>query len=331
MTLTRKLLPFGLVILSFISLYVLAVTTIFNSETSRFGTYITIDVLLTIPLIYFLLIRKTNIPKITVIPVLIFGVVLASYTIPQEQQTYLSLFKIYGLPIIELGVLGFIIYKLNNAIKLFKANKTENTDFYSILKKTCQDNLPKGVATIVATEISVFYYGFVSWKKLELNTNEFSYYKSSGVVSIYIAFIIIIGVETFGLHALLSNSYPTLAWILTIFSIYTGFQLFGFVKSILKRPILIKNNTLYLRYGIMREATISLEDIIDCEITSKDIEEDSGVKLFSLLGAIESHNIVLQFKTPQKITGLYGITKYCKGLALSVDDKEHFIKQLDLY
>ena len=330
MTLTRKLLPFGLVFIAFLSLYFLASSAAFDTNSVKLSTLVTIDVILTIPLLYFLLIRKTNIPKLTTLPILFIGLVLASYIIPENQQTYLVLFKTYTLPVIELGVLGFIIYKLNSAIKLFKANKTEGADFYSILKKTCKDNLPNGIASLAVTEISVIYYGLIYWKKRELEANEFSYNKNSGTVGLFVVFIIIIAAETIGLHAWISKSYPVIAWILTILSIYTGFQILGFVKSIIKRPISIENKTLYLRYGIMKEAVIPLYEIDAVEMTSKDLNEASEIKKFSFLGDLEPHNLIIHFKTPQKVTSLYGKRSQVNGLALSIDDRERFIAQLEL-
>jgi len=63
------------------------------------------------------------------------------------------------------------------------------------------------------------------------------------------------------------------AWMLTILSIYTGFQLLAFAKSFSKRPILIENNTLYLRYGIMSNAEIEIKNIKSIEISEKPLEE----------------------------------------------------------
>lgn len=330
MTLTRKLLPFGLVFIAFLSLYFLASSAAFATNSAKLSTLVTIDVILTIPILYFLLIRKTNIPKLTILPVLFIGLVLASYIIPKDQQTYLGLFKSYALPIIELGVLAFIIYKLNSAIKLFKANKIEGADFYSILKKTCKENLPNGIASLAVTEISVIYYGLIYWRKRQLKANEFSYHKNSGTVGLFVVFIIIIAAETIGLHVWLSKSYPVIAWILTILSSYTCFQILGFVKSIVKRAIFIENKTLYLRYGIMKEAVISINEIDSVEMTSKDLDKESEIKKLSFLGDLEPHNLIIHFKTPQLITSLYGKKSQLKGLALSIDDRERFIAQLEL-
>ena len=173
MTLQRKLSVFGFVTLSFLSLYLFGTSSVFALETSRLSPLITIDVLLTIPLIYFLLIRKTNIPKLTVIPVTIAGIILASYIIPEENQRLLSLFKTWVLPIVELFVVAYVLLKVRNTVKTFKENRQANSqaDFYTILKQTSRDILPRFLAIPFATEIAVIYYGLINWKKRKLNPN----------------------------------------------------------------------------------------------------------------------------------------------------------------
>ncbi|WP_295834116.1 hypothetical protein [uncultured Winogradskyella sp.] len=332
MILQRKLSVFGFVTLSFLSLYFIGTSSVFETETARLSPLITIDVILTIPLVYFLLIRKTSIPKITVIPITITGVILASYIIPEENQSLLSLFKTWVLPIVELFVLAYIIFKVRKTIRLFKENREANAqaDFFTILKQTSTDILPKFIVIPFATEIAVIYYGFIHWKKRKLKTNEFSYHKNSGSIGLYMALILLIAVETVSLHALLSKSSNMVGvWILTILSTYTGIQIFGFAKSLLKRPIIIENDKLYIRYGIMKETEIEINTVACVEISSKDLEKNSEVTKMSLLGGLEAHNLIIHLKQPNTIVGLYGIKKEYQSLALSIDKKEEFKIQIE--
>ncbi|MBT8244869.1 MAG: hypothetical protein HKP48_00660 [Winogradskyella sp.] len=327
MTLQRRISIFGFVTLSFLSLYILGTSSIFKTEIDWLSPIITIDVLLTIPLLYFLLIRKTSIPKITVIPITILGVLLATYIIPEDNQSLLSLFKNWALPGIELFVFCYVINKLRQSIKAFKVNSSSDSDFFTILKKTCQDNLPKLAVIPFVTEVSVFYYGFIYWKKRKLKANEFSYHKESGSLTLLFTFLFLIAIETFIVHLLLVRWNTTIAWILTGLSIYTGIQLFGFVKSILKRPIALTNDRLYLRYGIMTETEIKLKDIVSVELSSKDIDNDNFRKL-SLLDGFESHNTIIHLNKTNTLVGLYGTKKNYKSIALSVDDYRGFKSEI---
>ena len=165
--------------------------------------------------------------------------------------------------------------------------------------------------------------------KISLKKNEFSYHKNSGSITLLIALLLIIAVETITLHVLLAKWSSTAAWILTLLSMYSGFQIFGFLKSMPKRPISIESDKLFLRYGIMTEATIAIKDIERVEVSSKDLELDSETRKLSFLGALESHNIILHLKEENMLIGLYGIQRKFKRLALFVDNKAAFIDQLN--
>ena len=298
-----------------------------NPDSLAIG--ITFDLLLIVPFIYFLLIRKTNIPKTTILPFLIVGVLICSIIIPLENQYYLNLFKTWILPIVELSVLSYVIYNVRKGIKSYKQKKGISIDFFTTLKNTCYEILPKSVVIPVVTEIAVFYYGFIHWKKRELKENEFSYHKDSGTIPLLIAIIFIVAIETIVLHLLLTKWSNLAAWILTSLSIYSGIQIFGFLKSLYKRPISVENDKLFLRYGIMNEATIDFTNIVSIEVSSKDIELNKETRKLSFLGELESHNIIIRLKEESTLTGLYGIKKEFKNLAFYVDDKIEFKNQIN--
>lgn len=329
MTIGRKISVLGFIFISFISLYFLSSTSFFTAQPTQFSRLITIDLLLTIPVIYFFLIRKTSIPNITVIPVTVLGVILASYIIPEQHQQYLSVFKLWVIPFVELFVVSFILFNIIKAIKIFKQNANTNFDFHTILKQTCFDILPKGAVIPFVTEVSVFYYGFIYWKKRKLEPNEFTYHKESGSLTLLITILFLIAVETLVFHLLLTQWNTTVAWVLTGLSIYTAIQLFGFTKSIVKRPISISDSTLYLRYGIMKETEIDINTIASIKKSSQDIDDDKNIEKLSLLGDIESHNTIIYLNKENTITSLYGIKKTYTGIALSIDNYEGFEAEIE--
>lgn len=325
----KKLLIFGIPLLIIGLMVFIAQSSLFRLNPDSLAIGITFDILLTAPFMYFLLIRKTTIPKTTIVPILIFGIIICSIILPSENQHYLNLFKTWVLPIVELSVLSFVIYNIRKGIKNYKEKKNVSFDFFTTLKNTCYEILPKNIVIPVVTEIAVFYYGFLYWKKRELKENEFSYHKDSGTISLLIAIIFIVAIETVTFHFLLLKWSHIAAWILTFLSIYSAIQIFGFLKSMSKRPISIAHNKLYLRYGIMNEATIELKEIESIEISSKDIELNKETRKLSFLGALESHNVIIRLKNENTLIGLYGIKKKFKVLALYIDNKNEFKNQID--
>jgi len=327
--LQRNLIAFGIPVLIIGLIILITKISIFQKNPDYLAIGITFDLLFTVPFIYFLLIRKSDIPKTTVVPFLILGVIIGSIVLPSENQQYLNLFKVWMLPIIELSVLLYVIYNLRKGIKSYKQKKEHSFDFFTTLKNTCYKILPKNVVIPVVTEIAVFYYGFIYWKKRELKENEYSYHKDSGTITLLIAIICIVAIETVVLHTLITKWSNLAAWILTFLSIYSGIQLFGFLKSMFKRPILIENNKLFLRHGIMTESTIDIKNIACIEISSKDIELNNETLKLSFLGELESHNIIIHLKKEYELIGLYGVKRKYKKLALYVDDKVGFKNQIN--
>lgn len=326
----RNLIALGIPLLIIVLIILIGTSPIFKTNPSALALGITVDLLLTVPFAYFLLIRKTKIPKTTVLPFFVFGIIICSIIIPSENQYYLDLFKTWAFPIIEISVLSFVIYKVRKAIKSYKSNKTEFFDFFTTLKNTCFEILPKEIVIPFVTEIAVFYYGFINWKRRDLKENEFSYYKDSGTIALLIAIIFIIAIETVAFHILLAKWNNTAAWILTFLSIYSGIQIFGFLKSMLKRPISIENNQIYLRYGIMTETVIEIKDIDKIELSSKDIELDKNTRKLSFLGELESHNIIIHLKKENELIGLYGIKRKYRNLAFYLDDKIEFKNRINV-
>ncbi|MCR9265785.1 MAG: hypothetical protein NXH86_16645 [Flavobacteriaceae bacterium] len=308
----------------------LAQSSAFILHPDSMAIGITLDLVLTAPLVYFLLIRKTTIPKTTIVPFFIFGIIVCSLILPLENQYYLGLVKTWALPVVEILVLFYIGYHIRNAIQQFKLDRKESFDFFTTLKSTCQKILPKMVVMPVVMEMAVFYYGFVYWRKRALKKNEFSHYKESGSIALFIAIICIVSIETVVLHMLLAKWNTIAAYTVTFLSIYSGIQIFGFLKSMLKRPSSIEGNRLFLRYGIMAETVIDLEDIDAIEITSKDIVLDKETRKLSVLGELESHNLIIRLKKENELIGLYGQKKKYRNLALSVDNTAEFKKQVQL-
>jgi len=325
----KQLSSFGIPLLLLAAIILTAKSVIFTINPSALSFGITFDLLFTIPVIYFLLIRKTDIPKITIVPIFIVGIIVATMILPSENQQFLRWVKVWILPIVETLVLILIIYKVRLAIRGYRENKESTPDFFTALKNACSEILPKVAVIPFATEVAVFYYGFIHWKKLAPKKNEFTYHKNSGIVTLLIAIIFIVGIETAVIHILLLKWNLTAAWIMTALSIYTAIQLFGYLKSIMKRPISIVGNKLYLRYGILSEANVDIEDIDLVELSTKSIEFDKETRNLSPFGELDSHNVVINLKRVCTLSGLYGINKKFTTIALFVDNKDDFKKQIE--
>ncbi len=329
-TFNRQLGLFVVPIIMFIGLILLMQSAWFLSNLDQPLTLgITLDLLLTVPFIYFLLIRKTDISKTTVVPVMIVGLIIGSYFLPVEHQGYLEVFKFWILPIIELSVIGFIGWKVRTAVVKHKSIKNDSPDFFTSLKNTCYEVFPRRMAELVAMEIAVIYYGFINWKASVLQENEFSYHKKSGTPGLLIGLILVICVETIGIHFLLASWSHTAAWILTALSVYTVLQVFGFAKSLSQRPIIMLDDRVILRYGILSETEIAFEDIEEIELSRHWDKKDKTSKKMSPFDELDHHNVLIHVKKEHILHRLYGFKKRFKTLALHVDDAAGFKERVE--
>lgn len=328
LSLNKNVILFGIP-LGLFGILILLIQFFFSSGNTTLSLAITVDLLLTIPLVYFLLIRKSAIPKTTVIPVIIAGLFIGSYFLPKESQTYLALFKTWALPVIEVSILAFVIIKVRLAIRSYKRVKSNSPDFFSALKSTCYEILPNKLVQPFATEIAVIYYGFINWKTREPQSNESTYHKKSGTPALLGVLIFMIVIETFAVHLLLANWSVLAAWILTGLSIYTAIQVWGFAKSLSKRPITINQSSLTLRYGILFETEISFSNIETIELSKKSLGKNELTNTLSPLGELESHNVVIHLNKKHELIGLYGMKKTFKVLGLHIDNPKEFKEKME--
>ncbi|MET4081465.1 hypothetical protein ABIB40_001411 [Pedobacter sp. UYP30] len=66
------------------------------------------------------------------------------------------------------------------------------------------------------------------------------------------------------------------------------------------------------------------------ELSSKDFEIDDLSRKLSPLGKMEAHNLIISVKKEYVLTGLYGLRKRFKTIALHVDEPKAFKEKMEL-
>ncbi len=74
----------------------------------------------------------------------------------------------------------------------------------------------------------------------------------------------------------------------------------------------------------MSECIIDFENITSVMVTSKEITFKNNTCKLSVLGGLESHNVIITLRNTNTLYKLYGIKKPFTMLALSIDDKHVF-------
>ncbi|THD67987.1 hypothetical protein E7Z59_10090 [Robertkochia marina] len=285
---------------------------------------ITIDLVVLLPICWLLIIARTRIPNFSVLPVTIFSIVLSSFIIPESYQETLDLIRYYVLPLFELGLAGYVIYKTIKTISSIRKQTGEHRDAYEVIRNTCSGfTSSERFAAIFATELAMFWYALGNWKAGIVSNTRFSGYKESGIVSIMAGILLILIVETVWLHKFLLGIHTTLAWIVFGLSVYSGIQLFAHLKALRSRLHEFEQDALTLRYGIFSEVRIEYDKISRIEFTTGTPGDTSARKL-ALLGELEPHNIALHLKEPVTINRFYGLTSEASAIFFHCDEKARF-------
>ncbi|MEM6262204.1 MAG: hypothetical protein AAGI38_06840 [Bacteroidota bacterium] len=330
MTRTIQLKPVAIVLLPLVISFLafLPTTTVFQAAPSQLSWGILLDLLITVPFLYFIAIRKSNIPHFSLIYVLLGGIALAHVIIPAEHQQPLTKLTYIGLPILEaaiIGKVGYSMWVLNRSLR-----QVQEADFYDKLLTACQKVFPNRIGRVLATELAVAYYLFSRPKKQTKTGVEFTYYKKSGIKMIVAALLFLLVFETFVVHVLVAKWQTEVAWTLSLLGTYTMLQVMAILRSMNRRPILIdpESKKLILRYGFGCQATIPLSSIAKIEPYGDQVRPDKGHTFLSPFELIDSNNLTLYLSSQQTLHKVYGINKTFDSISFFIDEKEVFMEKL---
>lgn len=325
-SLNYSLLLIPIALISILAL--LPMTSAFEQAPSELSTGILLDLMMTLPIVYFLLIRKTKVPNFTVLYAYLLGILLASLILPVEHQGLLAKIKYISIPVIEISILGLVLRKVFSLRSKFK--QTNGQDVYDRLVIACQEIFPSRLAHVLATEIAMFYYLFSFAPRPQYTAAEFTYFKKSGITLVIMVFLFLMVVETFVLHLLVAQWNTNVAWVLSILGIYAMLQIISVLRSMNRRPILIDeaNKQLILRYGFGCQTIIPFDAIERIEQSSKTVNDKQHTNL-SLFDLLDATNLILYLNREQTMHKLYGLRKQYQSIALFVDEKQRFVEQLE--
>lgn len=320
---------FGLPLLIIIASILVALSSLTKTHPEVIAL-LAYDLAVFSPLLYFFLIRKRKISKLTVIPFITLGIVIATVILPENQHGHLNIIKTVALPAIEIFLVATVLMKVYLMSKSLKTNIDTSKDTYSIIKKSSIETFGNGkFIKFMISEMAVFYYALVAWKKKGLDENEFTNYKDNETLPLIWGFIFVMLTETVALHFLIAKWSSIGAWLLTILSIYSAFMVFGHLKALPRRPSIITDNKVILRNGLIASVEIDIAHIERVELYSSEIlSPNSLVGNLGLSKESKNHNVAIYFSETQKVEKFYGLIQKCDMLVFHIDDKHDFVQKL---
>ncbi|WP_224483948.1 hypothetical protein [Robertkochia aurantiaca] len=292
---------------------------------NKFSTALLIDLLLIIPVTYWIIIRNRKISMITVIPLIGLGIITANRLLGSESGQTLTLINTYAIPLLETLLISVLLFQALRIRKIYQAH-SETAGFYPALKQAATEILPGIPGKLLAQEIAVIYYAFFNWTKPCHTGKAFNYHRNNET-SLWLGVLLITGIETVVLHLLLARWNETAAWIITAISLYTLLQCLSILRSLRHFPIEVTEKHICIPYGFINEGIIEIDNIEAVTISSKDEEKRKLTRYHSPLGTIAHHNCVLTLRQPA-VLSVMGFAKKYDKLLLQLDDPQTFYREV---
>jgi hypothetical protein len=314
----------------FITCYGITFTPLYKQHLPTVSLAILADLLITAPLIYLLLIRNTNVSKLTVFRVFIIGMLLAGMMLNTAAIPALQIIKKWVSPVLEATLIFFVARKFYVANKETRLRQHDKPDFLthcrSVLKKVTGN---EKISNALSSEIAVFYYAFIARKEKNIDgVARFSSYKENSVILFLVTFLCLFLIETTGVHFLLMLWNKTVAWIISGLSIYACLQLFAHIRAIKARPIRIGHENLKLAMGLAADCSISFNNILRVEMTKSKSADPKAVKI-ALIKGLESHNFIISLKEPVEVIKMFGIKRKASTILFFADKPAEFLHALN--
>ncbi len=283
---------------------------------------VTLDLVVVLPLLYYwLIVRTGRWSKTSMVAAFGGSLGLAKWLLPPENQTYINSLAMV-LPLLEVGVVVYIMFHGLSLIRAFRGHRQTNPDFILNLQQSLTDltNQPK-LSQILTTEAAVLRYGLFGWIADSENENTdhqlITSHRESGQVALLMMLVLGGCIESVAMHVLVARWSVTGAWLLTATSVYGLLFIIAEIVSTVKRPSFLTNQTLHLRFGLRWQGAVDLTNIERVER----INEKPKKAPNTMIGPLLVHpNTLITLREPVVIDGIYGLKKTVTRVAMLVDD-----------
>lgn len=254
---------------------------------------------------------------------------LAYFFLPQPYRDQLLSLRKYSA-VLELAILVYLLSHIKKISRHYQLLQQQfNDPPFNIRDSIMHVMGIRMLFRLLITELVMLGYGLKFWGKEKLplaNCTVYTVYKESGYLTVWIALVTVIAIETVGMHFLLLKWSYYVAITMTILSVYGLFFFISDLNGMVKKPVLLNDVTLVLRMGFRWRSIIPLENISTIiRINEGYLEEGtySGAVLKS------SANLLITFHQPVSIDVFFKTTVAATAIIFNVDQPDAIISQLN--
>lgn len=279
------------------------------------------DLVLVLPgLYYLLLVRGGGLPALTVLPVFLLGLVLASTVVPPGHGVR-ELLHLLALPV-ELLLIGVLVYRARALVRAYRQEGGDAPRFEEAFPRAAREALGSlRVVDLFASEVIVLYFALAAWRRrpaVPEGAVAYTAHRDRAWGGIAFALGMVLVVEIVVVHILVSLWSATLAWVLTALGIYSLLWLVGDFRALVLRPSLLTHDTLRLRIGMRWAADVPLSQVQSIRAYTP---ADSNRPIPRLTVVGEPRH-VLELAAPVEVRGLFGTRRTAQELAVALDGRD---------
>lgn len=286
-----------------------------------------IDLIVTIPALYWLIFRPA--PKALLRPCAVLalgGILFGMAAIPDEQKHLWRWFEDHRVlagviqVVLELGLLVVVVRQVR---ALAQAGGNVDESLAAVLTARFGRLAPP-----MLFEARIWYYALILRDGTRLRftgDRHFTYHRNQGNASTQVAFIFMLLFDLPLSHMLLHFTVPSawIAWTVDALQLWTLLYLVAEYRATHWRPISLDGNTLLLRCGVFSpDRSLPLSAIVSLRRCGNDVRARRGVVRLRQCGAL---NVMLELAHGTRLPGLLGGLHPVTHVCLSLDDPDAFI------
>jgi hypothetical protein len=184
----------------------------------------------------------------------------------------------------------------------------------------CETLRPRAVASGIATEVSAFTLAVTGWFRRA--PTGYSMHRNTGFMPLVGVLCALAVIETVGMHVVIMQWSSTAAIVATILSVYGLLWLLGAIHAVRLSPLRFLGDDLIVERGFRARLAVPRHAIV--ETTPITAKVDGVLDL-----AYFEPNLMMVFREPITVHGLFGRTKTVDRITISVDDRDGFLAALN--
>jgi hypothetical protein len=281
-----------------------------------------VDLVVVVPLVYYLLFLRGRKWPVGLVPVFLLSLVGASLVLPGDNRQLLSRVRLLALPA-ELGLVGLLLWRVRRVFAGLGAGGAETDVLDRLDQSFCRVLSNRRLASALAYEVSVLYYGLFCWRRrpARADGHSFSYHRTSGYGALILTLIMVSAVEIVGMHLLVRLWSGTVAWLLTALGVYAVLWMAGDYQAVRLRPVVAADDALLVRVGLRWSVPIPYALIEQVQPRGKESlsKRTPGYLRASLL---TEPRMILVLRGAVRARGPYGLEKEVRRVGLAVDETD---------